>query len=42
MEDKSTLVDVPPQERYLKLKDDNWKKCFFKTYKESRSWFHML
>ncbi|KAI1340680.1 family 48 glycosyltransferase [Xylariaceae sp. FL0016] len=42
MEDKSKLVDVPPQERYLKLKDVNWKKCFFKTYKETRSWFHLI
>ncbi|KAH9904559.1 glycosyltransferase family 48 protein [Xylariomycetidae sp. FL2044] len=42
LEDKSKLVDVPPQERYLKLKDVNWKKCFFKTYKETRSWFHLL
>ncbi|KAI0382597.1 glycosyltransferase family 48 protein [Hypomontagnella monticulosa] len=42
LEDKSKLVDVPPQERYLKLKDVNWKKCFFKTYKETRSWFHMI
>jgi 1,3-beta-glucan synthase len=42
MQDKSKLVDVPPAERYLKLKDVNWKKCFFKTYKESRSWFHLL
>lgn len=42
MEDKTKLVDVPPAERYLKLKDVFWKKCFFKTYKESRSWFHML
>lgn len=42
MEDKSKLVDVPPQERYLKLKDVNWKKCFFKTYRETRSWFHMI
>jgi 1,3-beta-glucan synthase len=40
--DKSRLVDVPPAERYLKLKDVNWKKCFFKTYKETRSWFHLL
>ncbi|KAI0127976.1 glycosyltransferase family 48 protein [Xylariales sp. AK1849] len=40
--DKSKLVDVPPPERYLKLKDVNWKKCFFKTYKETRSWFHLL
>ncbi|KAI1080277.1 glycosyltransferase family 48 protein [Whalleya microplaca] len=42
MGDKSKLVDVPPAERYLKLKDVNWKKCFFKTYRETRSWFHML
>ncbi len=42
LQDKSKLVDVPPQERYLKLKDVNWKKCFFKTYRETRSWFHMI
>jgi len=42
LQDKAKLVDVPPAERYLKLKDVNWKKCFFKTYKETRSWFHLL
>ncbi|AEO59893.1 glycosyltransferase family 48 protein [Thermothelomyces thermophilus ATCC 42464] len=42
LKDKSKLVDVPPAERYLKLKDVEWKKVFFKTYKETRSWFHML
>ncbi|KAI1261998.1 glycosyltransferase family 48 protein [Xylariaceae sp. FL1019] len=42
LEDKSKLVDVPPQERYAKLKDVNWKKCFFKTYRETRSWFHLV
>ncbi|KAJ4292915.1 1,3-beta-D-glucan synthase [Collariella sp. IMI 366227] len=42
LEDKSRLVDVPPAERYLKLKDVNWKKVFFKTYKETRSWLHLL
>ncbi|KAL2126497.1 hypothetical protein VTI74DRAFT_801 [Chaetomium olivicolor] len=42
LEDKTRLVDVPPAERYLKLKDVNWKKVFFKTYKETRSWFHLL
>lgn len=42
LQDKSKLVDLPPAERYLKLKDINWKKCFFKTYKETRSWFHMI
>ncbi|KAI1909134.1 1,3-beta-D-glucan synthase [Ophidiomyces ophidiicola] len=42
LEDKTRLVDVQPAERYMKLKDVNWKKAFFKTYKETRSWFHML
>ncbi|EFQ97363.1 1,3-beta-glucan synthase component GLS2 [Nannizzia gypsea CBS 118893] len=42
LEDKTRLVDVPPAERWSKLKDVNWKKCFFKTYKETRSWFHMM
>ncbi|AEO68099.1 glycosyltransferase family 48 protein [Thermothielavioides terrestris NRRL 8126] len=41
-EDKTRLVDIPPAERYLRLKDVVWKKVFFKTYKETRSWFHML
>jgi 1,3-beta-glucan synthase len=42
MEDKSRIVDLPPAERYVKLKDVLWKKVFFKTYYERRSWFHML
>ncbi|RSM06045.1 1,3-beta-glucan synthase component FKS1 [Fusarium oligoseptatum] len=42
LQDKSKLIDVPPAERYMKLKDVHWKKCFFKTYKESRSWFHLI
>ncbi|PQE20654.1 13-beta-glucan synthase component FKS1 protein [Rutstroemia sp. NJR-2017a BBW] len=41
-EDKSRLVDLPPAERYPHLKDVTWNKVFFKTYKETRSWFHML
>ncbi|KAK5057554.1 hypothetical protein LTR84_011554 [Exophiala bonariae] len=42
MQDKARLVDLPPAERYLKLKEVNWKKVFFKTYKETRSWFHLV
>jgi len=42
MQDKSRIVDLPPAERYLKLGEVNWKKVFFKTYKETRSWFHMV
>jgi 1,3-beta-glucan synthase len=41
-EDKTRLVDLPPPERFERLKDVLWKKAFFKTYKETRSWFHML
>ncbi|KAJ5086860.1 hypothetical protein NUU61_008167 [Penicillium alfredii] len=41
-EDKTRLVDVPPTERWTKLKDVVWNKAFFKTYKETRSWFHMV
>ena len=41
-EDKSRIVDLQPAERYAKLKDVVWKKVFFKTYYERRSWFHML
>ncbi|KAH0140191.1 1,3-beta-glucan synthase catalytic subunit FksP, partial [Aureobasidium melanogenum] len=41
-EDKSRLVDLPPAERYERLQDVIWKKCFFKTFKETRSWFHNL
>jgi 1,3-beta-glucan synthase len=40
--DKSRLVDIPPAQRYNKLQEVVWKKVFFKTYKETRSWFHML
>ncbi|KAL8962817.1 MAG: hypothetical protein Q9193_000835 [Seirophora villosa] len=42
MDDKSRIVDLPPAQRYLKLREVAWKKVFFKTYKETRSWFHMF
>jgi 1,3-beta-glucan synthase len=42
MQDKSRIVDLAPAERYLKLKEVNWNKVFFKTYRETRSWFHNL
>ncbi|KAF8541903.1 1,3-beta-glucan synthase component GLS2 [Trichophaea hybrida] len=40
--DKSLLCDVPAPQRYQKLKEVEWKKVFFKTYKETRSWFHLV
>ena len=42
LDDKSRMVDVPTSQRYEKLGQVAWKKVFFKTYKETRSWFHML
>ncbi|RDW94034.1 1,3-beta-glucan synthase [Aspergillus mulundensis] len=42
LEDKTRLVDIPTAERWAKLKEVNWKKVFFKTYKETRSWFHLV
>ncbi|KAI5309921.1 1,3-beta-D-glucan synthase [Ascosphaera atra] len=42
LEDKSRLVDLAPSERYAKLQEVDWKKVFFKTYREKRSWFHLV
>lgn len=42
LEDKSRLIDLPAGERYNKLQEVNWKKVFFKTYREKRSWFHLI
>jgi 1,3-beta-glucan synthase len=42
LEDKTRLVDIPTEERWAKLKEVNWKKVFFKTYRETRSWFHLI
>lgn len=42
LEDKTRLVDIPTSERWTKLKDVDWKKAFFKTYRETRSWLHLI
>ena len=42
MEDKTRIVDFPAEERYNKLGQVAWKKVFFKTYRETRSWFHLI
>ena len=41
-EDKSKLIDLPPAQRYHRLGDVVWRKVFFKTYRETRSWFHLF
>lgn len=40
--DDSRLIDVPPEHRYSKLGEVAWRRVFMKTYKETRSWFHLL
>ncbi|KAK9463805.1 1,3-beta-glucan synthase component-domain-containing protein [Lipomyces oligophaga] len=42
LEDGTRLVDLPAEERYPHLREVDWKNAFFKTYKETRSWFHLV
>lgn len=39
---KILLMDLSKEERYSALVDVNWKSTFTKTYKESRTWLHIL
>ncbi|OWB84868.1 hypothetical protein B5S33_g3524 [[Candida] boidinii] len=41
-EDGTRLVDIPQGERYLRLGDVEWINVFFKTYKEVRTWLHIV
>ncbi|KAG7701329.1 hypothetical protein KL930_000217 [Ogataea haglerorum] len=41
-EDGTRLVDFPPEERYFKLGEIEWSNVFFKTYKEVRTWLHVV
>jgi len=41
-ESKRMLVSYPPHERYLYLGSIRWNKCFYKTYKEKRTWGHVI
>ncbi|KAK9717512.1 1,3-beta-D-glucan synthase [Basidiobolus ranarum] len=43
LEDKTVkLMDFPPAERYAKLAEVQWNSVFAKTYKERRTWSHLL
>lgn len=41
-EDGTRLIDLGVEERYLRLGDVVWGDVFFKTFKETRSWLHMV
>ncbi|RKP34218.1 glucan synthase [Dimargaris cristalligena] len=42
LEDKSLLMDHPTHERWYLLKDVVWNKTFYKTYKERRTFVHLV
>ncbi|PWN29726.1 hypothetical protein BDZ90DRAFT_237278 [Jaminaea rosea] len=42
LNDKTRLVDVPAHQRFMKLDKIDWNRVFFKTYKEKRSFLHLL
>lgn len=41
-EDGTRLIDFPSEERYFKIGEVDWDKAFFKTYKEVRTWLHIV
>ncbi|AQZ09544.1 GSC2 (YGR032W) and FKS1 (YLR342W) [Zygosaccharomyces parabailii] len=41
-EDGTKLIDLPSEERYGRLGDVVWGNVFFKTFKETRTWLHLL
>ena len=41
-DDATKLIEFPMEERYLRLGEIEWKNVFFKTFKETRSWLHMV
>ncbi|KAH3903535.1 uncharacterized protein SCDLUD_001176 [Saccharomycodes ludwigii] len=40
--EKCYLFDYEPHIRFLHLNRVNWNKCFYKTYKEKRTWLHVV
>ncbi len=40
-ESEERIVDLRISLRYLRLKDIDWKKACYKTYKEKRTWMHV-
>ncbi|CDR43715.1 CYFA0S12e03532g1_1 [Cyberlindnera fabianii] len=39
---KKALVEIPSHERFIYLNQINWSKCFYKSYKERRTWLHVV
>lgn len=41
LKDGTKLLDLPKQGWFLSLKDMDWERAFYKTYKEKRTWWHL-
>ncbi|CAI8510676.1 hypothetical protein BOH78_3781 [Pichia kudriavzevii] len=39
---ETRLIDLPQEERYFQLGEIDWNQTFVKTYKETRSWLHVV
>lgn len=39
---ETRLIDLPQEERYLQLGEIDWNSTFVKTYKEVRTWLHVV
>lgn len=39
---ETRLIDLPQNERYLQLGEIDWDSTFVKTYKEVRTWLHVI
>ncbi|EGG08858.1 family 48 glycosyltransferase [Melampsora larici-populina 98AG31] len=42
LNDRTRLIDIPPAQRYMKFDKIEWRRAFFKTYLEKRSFGHMI
>lgn len=42
LQDRTRLVDIPPQQRFMKFDKIDWNRVFVKNYRESRSWGHLI
>ncbi|GMM30708.1 1,3-beta-D-glucan synthase [Martiniozyma asiatica (nom. inval.)] len=39
---ETKLIELPQEDRFFALGDVEWENAFFKTYKEVRTWFHVI
>lgn len=42
LKNKTKLLSIPREQRFLAFNDIWWEKSFFKTFKETRSWMHVF